>query len=261
MSGHSKWSTIKRKKGALDAKRGQAFTKISKMITIAAQEGGGDPDMNFSLRIAVEKAKDANMPKDNIDRAIKKGLGEGGGEALVEMSYEGYGPDGVAVIVDAMTDNRNRTAAEIRHLFEGSGGSLGADGSVSWQFETKGFVIIKCKKIQKSEKFGKEDEEVAINKDECMLELMEVEGVDDVKEIDLEEEGIGLEIYSEKKDFAFVREQIEKLDYVIVSSEIIKVPTNPAKVNAGVAEKVQRFIDLMEENEDVQNVWVNLDLE
>ncbi len=261
MSGHSKWSTIKRKKGALDAKRGQVFTKISKMITIAAQEGGGDPDMNFSLRIAIEKAKEANMPKDNIDRAVKKGLGEGGGEALVEMSYEGYGPEGVAVIVDAMTDNRNRTAAEVRHIFEGCGGSLGSDGAVSWQFETKGLITIKCKKIQKSEKFGKEDEEVSIDKDECMLEIMEVEGVEDVREIDLEEEGLGLEIYSDKKDFAPVRGQVEQLGYVIVSSEIIKVPTNPTKVSAEVVEKVHHFIESMEENEDVQNVWVNIDLE
>jgi len=260
MSGHSKWSTIKRKKGALDAKRGQLFTKISKMITIAAQEGGGDTDTNFSLRIAVEKAKEANMPKDNIERAIKRGLGEDGAGSLVEISYEGYGPEGVAVIVDAMTDNRNRTAAEVRHIFEGNGGSLGADGSVSWQFESKGLFTLKCEKTKKSDKFGKEDEIIKLDLEDCMLELMEIPGVEDVEEVDFEDEGTSLEVYSSKENFASVRDFIDRLNYVVVSSEIIKIPVNVMKVENVVKEKILKFLETMEENEDVQNVWVNIDV-
>ncbi len=260
MSGHSKWSTIKRKKGALDAKRGQAFTKISKTIILAAQTGGGDPDTNFSLRLAIEKAKSVNMPKDTIERAVKKGTGSlEGATQIVEMSYEGYGPVQSAVIVDVMTDNKNRTAAEIRHIFEEYGGSLGADGSVSWQFETNGMVTIKCKKLKKSEKFGKEDEEVPVDKDEAMLELFEIEGAKDIQETELESGELGFDIYCEKASLAQVRTSIEGLNYIIVSSEIVKLPTNKVSMSDAEMEKVVKFIDAMEENEDVQNVWTNVD--
>lgn len=260
MSGHSKWSKIKRKKGALDEKRGQIFTKLSHSITVAAQEGGGDPDMNFSLRLAIDKAKEANMPKDNIEKAIKKGTGELGSEERLEnVSYEGYGPGGVALIVDTTTDNRNRTVAEVRHILESHGGSLGADGTVSWQFEERGLITIKSAKLQRSEQFGKPNKEIPNDMEDSMLELFDIGGVEDVYSIDLDNDSkSGLEIHCSKVNLSDVRTAVEDLKFVIISSEIIKIAKSPITVDANLAAKVDNLVEELEDNEDVQSVWTNI---
>lgn len=262
MSGHSKWSTIKRKKGALDTKRGQIFTKISKMIVIAAQQGGADPDTNFSLRLAIEKAKSANMPKDNIERAIKKGAGEvGADDRLENIVYEGYGAGGVAILVDTTTDNKNRTVAEVRHIFELHGGSLGTEGAVSWQFEEKGLVTIKCAKLKKSEQFGKSDKEIPCDVEDVIFEIFDVEGVEDVYEVDVEEEDKsfkGIEVYCSKEDLYKVQTEIKSRGYVIVSGEIIRVPTNTVVVDQEVREKIGKLASELEDYDDVQAVWTNI---
>jgi len=265
MSGHSKWSTIKRKKGALDAQRGKIFTKIAQMITMAAQSGGGDMETNFALRLAIEKAKTANMPKDNIERAIKRGTGEASAEdMLIEVTYEGYAPGGVAILVDTATNNRNRTVAEVRNVFDGYAGSMGSEGSVAWQFTEEGLVAIKSKKLEKNEKFGKDDTEVDIDPEEAMLELFDVEGVEDVHEIDIEnEEGDskkGFEIHCKKENLKIVSEAVEGLKYVVVSNELIKTPESMLDVDEETTQKVVKLVDALEELDDVQSTWVNIDL-
>ena len=261
MSGHSKWSSIKRKKGTLDAKRGKLYTRISQVIAMAAQTGGGDPDSNFSLRLAIEKAKSANMPKENIERAIKRGIGESdSGVRFEEIVYEGYGPEGVAMLVDATTDNRNRTAAEVRHIFDSYGGSMSVEGSVAWQFEEKGLVTIRCEKLRKSKQFGKVDEEILVDKEEAMLEVMDINIVNDVLEVKMEEDKDcdGLEVYCGKSALSNLREVLEGKGYIIESAEIVRVPNTIMKVTGLVQEKVQRLVDELEDYDDVQSVWVNI---
>ncbi|MBC3889449.1 YebC/PmpR family DNA-binding transcriptional regulator [Acetobacterium paludosum] len=238
MSGHSKWSTIKNKKGKIDAKRGQIFTKLAKYIAVASREGGPDPDMNARLKEAVAKAKAANMPNDNIDRAIKKGAGELHGSIYEEINYEGYGPGGVAVIVETLTDNKNRTAGDVRHAFDKNGGNLGTSGCVGFLFTKKGQIM-----IEKSDKFNEED---------LMMIALEA-GADD---IETSEEGY--EISTEPEDFGQVCDALKGAGYELTSAEIAMIPSTEVELDdPGDIKKMLKMIDMFDDNEDVQEVWHN----
>jgi YebC/PmpR family DNA-binding regulatory protein len=240
MSGHSKWSTIKRKKGALDSRRGQAFTKIIKEITLAARLGGGDIEGNSRLRQAVMAAKEENMPKDNIDRAIKKGAGElGGGASYEEVTYEGYGPGGVAVLVEVMTDNKNRTVAEIRHIFSKHGGNLGENGCVSWIFEKKGSIIIDKKSTD----------------EDTLMELALEAGAGDVVEEESE-----FQVVTSPDAFEEVKKAIDFKGIKCVEAKITMIPQNTVKLEEGKAEQMLKLMEKMEDNDDVQNVYANFDI-
>jgi len=240
MSGHSKWHTIKHKKGAADAKRGRVFTKIIKEITVAARVGGGDPNANPRLRTVLAAAKAANMPKDNIEKAIKKGTGELAGVSYDEVSYEGYGPGGVAMFVQALTDNRNRTLPEIRHLFSKFGGNLGESNCVGWMFEKKGYLIV-----------GKS----TANEDTLMEVVIEAGG-DDVRE-----DGDNWEIFTPPDRLEQVREAIAGRGIAIGSAEVSMVPKNTIKVEGKKAQQVLAMMEGLEEHDDVQNVWANFDID
>jgi YebC/PmpR family DNA-binding regulatory protein len=240
MSGHSKWSTIKRKKGAIDAKRGKIFTKLIKEITLAARLGGGDAEANSRLRQAVMAAKEENMPKDNIDRAIKKGIGGGeGGSNYEEVTYEGYGPGGVAVLVEVMTDNKNRTVAEIRHIFSKHGGNLGENGCVAWIFEKKGSIVFDKK---------------AVNEDDLM-ELALDAGAEDVREEDDE-----LLVITDPGSYEKVKKAINDKGLKYLEATIGMIPQNSVKLEAGKAEQMLKMMEKLEDNDDVQNVWANFDI-
>lgn len=240
MSGHSKWAQIKRKKGANDAARGKLFTKIIKEITISARLGGGDPGGNPRLRLAIQSAKDNNMPADNITRAIKKGTGELEGVHYEEIKYEGYGPGGVALLVESLTDNRNRTVAELRHLFTRNGGNLAETGSVGWNFERKGIInVLK----------GKYTEDDLMN------------AVLDVGAEDLNDEGEFYEVKTSVEGFEGVRKAIESGGYVIDSASLPYVAKTTTKVEGKEAEQTLRLISAIEDNDDVQNVYTNADID
>ena len=241
MSGHSKWSSIKHKKGAVDAKRGQLFSKLSKAIIVAAKEGGGDPANNLSLQNAIEKAKSYSMPRDNIDRAIAKGSGaDADADAFESIMYEGYGPEGVAVIVEALTDNKNRTAADVRHLFAKHGGNLGTDGSVSWQFDRRGVVVVPAEGVDEDELF-----------------LAAADGGAD----DIEQDGALFQITSAPEQFAAVRGAVEAAGFTVESSELMLVPKTTVAVDDETkARQVMRLVDALEENDDVQDVDANFDI-
>lgn len=260
MSGHSKWSTIKHKKEANDAKKGKIFSKVSTLITHAAKQGGGDPEMNPTLRMHIDKAKSVGFPIDKIERAIAKGTGEGGeGITFSEVSYEGYGPSNIAIIVDCLTDNTNRTISEIRKLFEEIGGSIGESGSVSWNFDTKGSIVVKCGHMEKSEKYGEDDKYVEDDCDTVMMELMDIDGVVDIVETDVD--GIkALEILTEFHDMGKVRDSVHKLPYVIDDASIIKVAKMSKELSGDDLEKAQSALDRLEEHDDVQEVWSDLSL-
>ncbi len=238
MAGHSKWANIKHRKGAQDAKRGKIFTKLIKEITISARIGGGDLEANARLRLAVDKAKQGNMPKDNIDRAIKKGTGDLDGVIYEEGIFEGYGPGGVAVIVEFMTDNRTRTVADVRHAFNKYGGSLGVSGSVAFMFDRKGQVI-----------FGNENDFDSIF--EAALEA----GAEDVKE----EDDI-IEVVTDPSDFEAVRNALEEQGLKHQSAEVTMIPQNMTPIEGKQAESLMKMIDALEDNDDVQNVHANFDL-
>jgi len=241
VSGHSKWSTIKHKKGAADAKRGKLFTKLSRAIMVAAKEGGSDPATNASLANAVEKARSYSMPKDNIDRAIAKGSGEGADGATFEtVVYEGYGPEGVAVIVEALTDNRNRTAADVRHLFSKHGGNLGATGAVAWQFERRGVVLVAAD---------------GVDEDELFLAVADA-GADNV-----ERDGSIFQISSAPEHLSTVREAVEAAGFGIESAELSMVPKVTVEIgDESTAKRVVRLVEGLEENDDVQDVYANFDI-
>jgi YebC/PmpR family DNA-binding regulatory protein len=240
MSGHSKWSTIKRKKGAIDSKRGKIFTKLIKEITLAARLGGGDLEGNARLRSAVLAAKEENMPKDNIDRAIKKGTGElGGGVAYEEITYEGYGPAGVAVIVEVMTDNKNRTVAEIRHIFSKHGGNLGENGCVSWIFEKKGSILLDKKTVG----------------EDALLEVALEAGADDVRDQETE-----WEVVTDPTAFEPVKKAIDSKGWKSLEARVGMIPQNTIKLEAGKAEQMLRLMEKLEDNDDVQNVYANFDI-
>jgi len=240
MSGHSKWSTIKRKKGAADAKRGKIFTKLIKEISISAREGGGDPSANPRLRLAVDNAKAANMPNDNIDRAIKKATGELAGVTYYELTYEGYGPGGVAVIVEVATDNKNRTVADVRHHFTKYGGSLGENGSVAWMFDRKGIITMPIQ--DKTE-------------DDIMNIVLET-GAED-----LQSEEEFFEVQTSLESFDSVRKALVGAKLKIENASLQWIAKNIVSVGADEAEKVMKLIDSLEESDDVQNVYSNADFD
>lgn len=240
MSGHSKWSTIKRKKGAADAKRGKIFTKLIKEITIAAREGGGDPAANPRLRLAVDNAKAANMPADNIERAIKKATGELEGVTYHELTYEGYASGGIAIIIEVATDNKNRTVADVRHIFSKHGGSMGETGSVAWMFDRKG--IISLPSIDRTE-------------DEIMDIALEA-GAEDLQT----EEGY-FEIQTDLESFETVRTAMVAADLKIENASLQWIAKNTVSVSGEDAEKVMKLIEAMEDNDDVQNVYSNADFD
>jgi len=241
LSGHSKWSSIKHKKGAADAKRGQLFSKLSKAIIVAAKNGGPDPLNNLALQNAIEKAKSYSMPKDNIDRAIAKGSGaDADADAFESITYEGYGPEGVAVIVEALTDNRNRTAADVRHLFSKHGGNLGTDGSVSWQFERRGVVVVPGDGVDEDELF-----------------LAAADGGAD----DIDADGDVFQITSAPEQLAAVRGAVEEAGFAVDSAELMLVPKTTVTVDDETkARQVMRLVDALEENDDVQDVFANFDI-
>lgn len=238
MAGHSKWSNIKRRKGAQDAKKGKIFMRHAKDIYIAAKEGGGDASMNASLRLAVDKARADNMPNDNIDRAIKKATGTLEGVTFEEITYEGYGPGGVAIIVDVLTDNRNRTAGEIRHAFSKNDGNLGASGCVSYMFDRKGYIVI----------LNTEE----IDEDELTLIAIEA-GADD---IEINEEVY--EIYTDPSMYGEVCEQLQEAGYVLEDAEISLIPQTYSELPEDDSKKMLALVDMLEESEDVQDVHHNL---
>jgi YebC/PmpR family DNA-binding regulatory protein len=239
MSGHSKWSTIKRQKGANDAKRGALFTKLGKEISIAAREGGGDPDANYRLRLVVDKAREANMPADNIKRAIERATGGDKAIEYEEIAYEGYGPGGVAVLVETATDNKNRTAAEVRSIFAKSGGQLAGQGSVAWQFEPRGVVAV--------EREGADPDEIA---------LMAI----DAGAVDVDTEGDPLEIITEPGDLLAVRSALEEAGVKVDSAEITMQAKQPIEVDVNKARQNLRLIESLEDSDDVQRVTANFEL-
>jgi len=240
MSGHSKWSTIKRKKGAIDSKRGKIFTKLIKEITLAARLGGGDLEGNSRLRQAILAAKEENMPKDNIDRAIKKGTGDqAGAAAYEEVTYEGYGPAGVAVIVDVMTDNKNRTVAEIRHILSKHGGNLGENGCVAWMFEKKGSIVFDKKAVG----------------EDALMEVALDAGAEDVRDQQSE-----WEVITDPMTFEAVKKAIDLKGWKYLEARVGKIPQNTVALDAGKAEQMLKLMEKLEDNDDVQNVYANFDI-
>ena len=239
MSGHSKWSTIKHKKGAADAKRGALFTKLGRELTIAAREGGGDPDTNFRLRLVMDKCRQFNMPKDNIERAIKRGTGELKGAALEEILYEGYGPKGTALLISVLTDSRNRAVAAVRRVLTRSGGSLGATGCVSWLFDRKGYISVEPEENDPEE-----------------LALLSIDiGAEDVRI----ESGL-VEIFTSVEDFQRIREALHNEDLTLVTEEVSWIPKSTTHLSDKETLQNMNLIDELEEIEDVQQVYSNLDI-
>jgi YebC/PmpR family DNA-binding regulatory protein len=240
MSGHSKWSTIKRKKGAEDAKRGAVFTRLAREIAMAARQGGGDPDSNATLRLAIDKARGANMPKDNIQRAITRGTGEGDGAAAIEeITYEGYAPSGVAVLVDCVTDNKNRTLAEVKHTFNKYGGSLASAGSVTWQFEQKGYISLPSK---------------GVDFDTVFMIAAEA-GAEDVE---LEDDEIS--IYTPREDVAAVADALRDAGFELSEFQLTWSAKNEMSLGVEDTLKVMNLIERLEDLDDVDNVSSNLDI-
>jgi len=239
MSGHSKWSSIKHKKGAADAKRGKIFTKLIKEITVAARMGGGDPDGNPRLRTAILAARSENMPKDNIERAIKKGTGELEGASYEETNYEGYGPGGVALLIDCLTDNKKRTVAEIKHILDRHGGSLGEPGCVAWMFEKKGMIIFEREKV---------DEDKLLN---VALEA----GAEDVKEEETE-----FEVVMAPNDFETVKNAFDAEGLIYTLAEVSMVPQNTIQLEGKKAEQMLNLMETLEDNDDVNHVYANFDI-
>lgn len=242
MSGHSKWATIKRKKEVTDSKRANAFTKVTREIIVAAKSGGGDPEHNFRLRLAVMKAKEVNMPNDNIQRAIKRGAGESSDTAqFEEIFYEGYGPGGVALLVQGLTDNRNRTAGDMRYIFSRNYGNLGEAGCVSWMFSSKGLIGVDIEQAKKSE--------------EEMFELAIEAGAEDMKNT-----GETFEIYTEPAQLEAVRKYFEDQKIPAKTVELTMIPQNTIEVTGEQAQQVMKLVDALEENDDVQNVYGNFEI-
>jgi YebC/PmpR family DNA-binding regulatory protein len=239
MSGHSKWSTIKHKKAATDAKRGKLFTRLAREITLAAREGGGNPDVNFSLRLAVDKAKSANMPKDNIERAIKRGTGELKGEELSEVTYEGYAPNGVALLLQVLTDNKNRAVADVRRIITRQGGTLADAGAVAWQFDRKGYIAVAPDGVDQDTLF-----EVAV----------EAGAEDVVFGDDL------IEVYAELENFQAVRQALQEAGIRFETAELTMIPKTTMQLGEKETLQVMGVIEALEELDDVQQVYSNLDI-
>ena len=240
MSGHSKWHTIKHKKGAADAKRGKIFTRIIKELSVAARGGGGDPGMNPRLRTLIAEAKANNMPRENIERAIRRGTGEEPGVSYEEIVYEGYGPGGVALLIQSLTDNKNRTVGEIRHLLAKYNGNLGAENSVAWMFSRKGQVVVEK---------AKADEEKLLN---AALDA----GADDMND-----DGSAWEIVTSPETFEAVRDAVKKLGIEPASAEVAMIPQNYVKLQGKEAQQMLKLMEALDDHEDVQHVWANFDIE
>ena len=241
MSGHSKWAGIKHKKAIIDAKKGKAFSKVSKEITVAAKMGGGNAEMNPRLRLAIEKAKEVNMPSDNVKRAVMKGTGELPGTTYEEITYEGYGPGGVALMMDVLTDNKNRTVGEIRHILTKHNGNMGESGCVAWMFEKKGYILVSKKDID----------------EDTLMSVALDAGADDFKN-DPEEENY--EITTSPEDFNKVKEHLIKAKIKLGPSEVTMIPQNYVKLEGKDAERMIKLMDLLEDHDDVQNVYANFDV-
>jgi len=239
MSGHSKWASIKHKKGAIDAKRGKVFTKLIKELTVAARIGGGDPNGNARLRSAMAAAKAENMPKDNIERAIKKGTGELEGVNYEEVSYEAYGPGGVAVLISCLTDNKNRTVADLKHIFDRHGGALGEPGSVSWIFVKKGLIVFDQEKAD----------------EEKIMEIALDAGAEDVRQ-----SGSQFEVVMDPSDFEAVKKAFDDAKIPYSLSEITMIPQNTVRLEGKKAEQVLNLIEALEDNDDINNVYANFDI-
>jgi YebC/PmpR family DNA-binding regulatory protein len=239
MSGHSHWATIKHKKAAVDAKRGKLWSKLSRAILIAARSGGGDPDMNLKLRYAIDKAREVSMPKDNIDRAIKRGTGEAQGEVIEELQYEGFGPEGTAILVDVLTDNRNRTSGELRKIFERGGGKMGSAGNVSYMFDRKGVFVVPAS---------------AIEEDSLMGLALEA-GADDIKR-----NGLNFEIVCDPTAFNRVQEALKAKNLELLLSEVSQIPKAPKDIDVEAAKKVLRLIESLDDHDDVQQVYSDLNV-
>jgi len=240
MSGHSKWHSIKHKKAATDSKRGRIFTRLIKEMTAAARNGGGDPDANPRLRLAVATAKASNMPAENIKRAIMRGTGELPGVSYEDVNYEGYGPGGVAIFMHVLTDNRNRTVAEIRHILSKNGGNLGETGCVGWMFERKGYFVV----------------EKALADEEKLLDLALGAGADDMRE-----DGGNFEIFTTPENFDSVRSALESAKIPTAASEISMMPQNYVKLEGKSAQTMLKLMEALEDHEDIQNVWANFDID
>jgi len=241
MSGHSKWSSIKHKKAIVDSRRGKLFTKLARAITVAAKEGGGDPDGNPRLALAISKAREASMPKDNIERAIERGSGAAGeGDAYETVTYEGYGPTGVAILVEAVTDNRNRTAADVRHIFAKNDGNLGATGAVAWLFERKGVALVDAERFEE---------------DDVMLAAAEGDAED------VERDGSSFRVTSSPESLQAVRAALESAGIDFDSADLTMVPKTTVEVeDEATARKILRLMDALDENDDVQDVYANFDI-
>jgi YebC/PmpR family DNA-binding regulatory protein len=239
MSGHSKWSSIKHKKAATDAKRGKIFTRLIKEITVAARLGGGDQEANPRLRSAIQAAKSENMPKDNIERAVKKGTGELEGVNYEESIYEGYGPGGAAVLVESLTDNKNRTVADIRSIFGKNGGNLGENGCVAWMFDKKGYIAVESKSV---------DEEV-------LMETALDAGAEDIKE-----DNGNFEVITAPGDFETVKEAIDKASIAYIDAEVTMLPQTTTNLSGKEAEQMVRLMEMLEDCDDVQKVYTNADI-
>lgn len=239
MSGHNKWSSIKHKKGAADAKRGRIFTKLIKEITVAARMGGGDPDANPRLRTAIAAAKSENMPKDNIERAIKKGTGELEGVSYEEIIYEGYGPGGVAVMVECLTDNRNRTIADVRYMFSKAGGNVGTDGCVAWMFDKKGLIAVAKDAVD----------------EDTLMEVALDAGAEDIKD-----EGDVFEVITDPGDFEAVQAAVDKAGIACEMAEITRLPQTMTAVTGKEAEQMVRFMEALDDCDDVQQFYTNADI-
>lgn len=239
MAGHSHWASIKHKKGAADAKKGKAFSKVARMITVAAKRGGGDPDMNPRLLLAISKARAVNMPKENIERAIQKGMGGGSGAELFECIYEGYGPHGIALMVEILTDNKNRTAPEIRKIFERFGGNMGESGCVSWMFEKKGLIIVNSN---------------GINENDFMMLVLDA-GADDLQRV-----GDVFQVICSQTSLDAVKKSIESKHIKVETSEVSWIPKNNIDLDEAAGRKVLGIMDALEDHDDVQNVYSNFNL-
>ena len=241
MAGHSKWANIKHRKKKQDKKKAKLFSKLTRKITVAAREGGGDPEMNADLAFAIDKAKENDMPKENIEKAIKRGTGELEGVDYKQFKYEGYGPGGVALYFDIMSDNRNRTASELRHILSEHGGNLGEDGCVAWMFERKGQIIIDLKSTD-------------LDEEEVMMEAIEA-GAEDV-----ETEDDTITVYTETNDFQDVKAELKKKGFEFVESDLAMVPNNTIKVEKSDAKKLLNLMEELEDHDDIQEVYSNFDI-
>ena len=241
MSGHSKWATTKHKKGAADAKRGKIFTKVTKELTVAAKLGGGDPGGNPRLRTAIEKAKEANMPQDNIKRAIQKGTGELPGVSYDEITYEGYGPGGVALLIECLTDNKNRSVSEVRHVLSKNNGSMGETGCVSWMFTQKGYILV---------------DKTGADEDTLMTVALDA-GAEDMKS---DPDESNYEIITAPQDFEAVKKGLQDKGVKFENAEVTMIPQTYVKLEGKEAEQMVRLMDALEDNDDVQNVYANFDI-